>query len=308
MGCGSSQTRQYAGASSSNSRMNQYTARDETDLNRVNPRFFMPIVEFGVTGDSKQLQKIISAYKKSNPRSLEEACLSVPVPSLRRAIRLAKRATESLETDLELDERAAIHLLTQQHQFSQELDETLKKNDRRSLELWFGYFRVLFSAINKLPAFEGTVWHFVPPKTKKRYFKGEERIWWSFVSSALSLETLKSSELFTNDTDPFVFKIDLFNGRSIREFSAYSNDEEIIIIPGTYFRIVDIKPNDQFTIIELQQIAAPIYAVELLDFKTSGESTIREYAIQQHYIIGDDQAAMDLNGLKRNRTSLIDMM
>ncbi|CAF3428480.1 unnamed protein product [Rotaria socialis] len=115
-----------------------------------------------LSDDQKQILQPTTGYNDEPLLPLEEACESLlnMVPRLQAHVRMAKENFKHPVDGLTQDESAAIHLYTMQWDSGNEevdeslyahLNRTLKEVDRLKLRPWFRYFKLLFTALSKIP-------------------------------------------------------------------------------------------------------------------------------------------------------------
>ena len=84
----------------------------------------------------------------------------------------------------------------------------------------------------------------------------DDHIWWG-VSSCT--ETMKTMETFAGSNgDRTIFTIECINGKVIQKHSYFKEENEILLMPGSYFQIVDKwKPAKDFYMIHLREKIPP---------------------------------------------------
>lgn len=101
----------------------------------------------------------IISYRYVTVTSLEDACEPIKHlldNTLQRNITIAKMNSTQPEDQLTQDESAAIHLYTMEWDVHENslymlLNQTLRLADRRKLQPWFKYLKLLLTAYFKLP-------------------------------------------------------------------------------------------------------------------------------------------------------------
>jgi hypothetical protein len=115
------------------------------------------------------------------------------------------------------------------------LNQRLRSKNRATLIPWFLFLKLFFTALYKLPSFKGTIWRSVRGNLTDQY--DENQIWWG-VSSCT--ETMKIMERFVGrDGVRTIFNIESINGKAIRDHSYFNEENEILLMPGTYLQVVD---------------------------------------------------------------------
>jgi len=86
------------------------------------------------------------------------------------------------------------------------------------------------------------------------YTKGDNVFWWGFNSCTLNTEALKQFLVGKNKT---LFNIHCHSGICIREFSAIKSEEEVLLIPGTCFRVLNSSHIGDMCLVELTEENSP---------------------------------------------------
>jgi hypothetical protein len=120
----------------------------------------------------------------------------------------------------------------------------------------------------KLPSLKKTNWRGIRGNVSDLY--QDDFIWWG-VSSCT--ETMPVMERFIGRSGVrTIFMIDCIHGKAIKSHSFYKDENEIILIPGTYLRVIDKwSPNDDLYMIRLQE-ATPPYQLVASPFTSSSSS------------------------------------
>lgn len=236
----------------------------------TNPRYIS-----GITDEPKQLLQPILGYALQPLVSLEEACepISNIVPHLATYIWIAKECSKESIDDLTQDESAAIRLYTMEwdpnahsgrESLYSHLNRTLKGSDRAKLRPWFPFLKLFLTALAKLPALpRQTVWRGVRKDLSGDYEKDSKATWWGFSSCTTSLSVLESDLYLGNTGIRTLFSIETFNARSIRTHSHFQAEDEILLLPGTYFEVISqLKSSSDLYIIHLRQIRPPYQLLE----------------------------------------------
>ena len=162
------------------------------------------------------------------------------------------------EDGLTRNESAAIFLYTMEwgdDSLYRVLNRALRAEDRSSLKPWFGYLKLFDTALQKLPTVQKNLWRGVPKDISKNFKQGDEFTWWAISSCSTSVNILKDF-LKPNST---LFLIEAVNGSNISIYSRYSSEDEIILRPGTRFRVIS-DPLDQppMYLVHLREITGDI--------------------------------------------------
>ena len=182
----------------------------------------------------------------------------------------AKENCKQPKEGLSQDESAAIHLYTMQFQggetFFEVLNRKLRAEDRQDLRQWFMYLKLFLTALCKLPSHAEKVWRGVRGfDLSSQYPKGKEFFWWGVSSCTTDLEVLQSDTFLGRTDKRTLFSIDCQNGKAIALHSHYKNEKEIILIPGSYFRVKSlVNPAKDFYIIHIEEIEPPFPTIARL--------------------------------------------
>ncbi|CAF1582079.1 unnamed protein product [Rotaria magnacalcarata] len=225
--------------------------------------------------EPKRLLQPITGYAYEPLLTLEEACepLLNIVPRLPTYIWIAKENSKTPADDLTQEESAAIRLYTMQWDTSdnkvdqslyRHLNRTLKESDRCKLRPWFRYLKLFLTALVKIPPSpRQIVWRGVHKNLVKDYPTGDHVTWWAFSSCTLSMPVLESDLYLGKEGTRTLFSIDAINGRTIRAHSQFTTEDEILLLPGTYFEVKSIlNPAADLYIVHLQQMIPPHVLLE----------------------------------------------
>ena len=236
----------------------------------INPRYLL-----GISDEPKQLLQPIAGYAFEPILPIEEACkpLISIVARLEAHVWIAKQNSKNPADGLTQDESAAIRLYTMEWDTGVDeprgslyvhLNRTLKLVDRIKLRPWFRYLKLFLTALAKLPsAPHQTVWRGVRKDHSADYPPGTEVTWWAFSSCTTSLSVLESDLYLGNVGTRTLFSIETINGRTIRSHSHFTTEDEILLLPGTFFEVKSrLNPAPDLHIIHLQQKIPPHVLLE----------------------------------------------
>ena len=112
-------------------------------------------------------------------------------------------------------------------------NRTLRSAKRNELKPWFSYLKLIMTALYKLPPVKKTVWRAIRGEVDHQYKK--DKIWWGFSSCT---EIREVAERFVGQSGVrTLFKIECINGRSIQSHSYFKDENEILLMPGTYLEV-----------------------------------------------------------------------
>ena len=152
------------------------------------------------------------------------------------------------------DESAAVFLYTMEwgkNSFYQVINRALRAEDRSKVKPWFAYLKLFDTALHKLPTVRSILWRGVKEDISKNFKKGDEFTWWTVSSCTKSVNILKN---FLGP-DSTLFLIEAVNGKDVSGYTNFTTESEVILCPGTRFRVI-ADPLDQppIHIVHLQEV------------------------------------------------------
>ncbi|CAF4002358.1 unnamed protein product [Rotaria sp. Silwood1] len=117
--------------------------------------------------------------------------------------------------------------------FPASLNRALRAKDRHELKPWFGFLKLFITALNKLPSVQTTIWRGVNTDVTFSFIENKLEIWWTVNSCSRDLDAIQSYLIATGT----IFNIQVINGKDIRTYSAFKDENEIILVPGTHLRV-----------------------------------------------------------------------
>ncbi|MEU6863567.1 ADP-ribosyltransferase domain-containing protein [Streptomyces sp. NPDC046876] len=149
------------------------------------------------------------------------------------------RADETAGSGLSADAIAALYLYTCESAFYREINAVLRSPDRARLVPYLPYLRLLFSAVSQLPARTEPLWRGVPLDLRAQYPLGRTVTWWG-VSSCTSEPGVARGFLGSRGKRT-LFEVVPVRAVGIRNFSAFTGEEEFILSPGTQLKVTDVR-------------------------------------------------------------------
>mmetsp|Transcript_11395 Transcript_11395/g.15772 ORF Transcript_11395/g.15772 Transcript_11395/m.15772 type:complete len:571 (+) Transcript_11395:1-1713(+) len=159
-------------------------------------------------------------------------------PFLKNSLKFAREDSED-NAVLKLNERAAVHLYTQECGFYRKLNEKLRDPLRKGLKVYFPYLKLLTNALGKLPKFTKKLYRGVKADLAKDYPVGKQVVWWGVSSCTSDIKIAK--EFIGNSGSRTLFCIQPISAVSIQRFSAFKGEDEYVIPPGRFFKVQDIR-------------------------------------------------------------------
>jgi hypothetical protein len=215
--------------------------------------------------EPKQVLMPIEGYENKPLVSLEEAVepIEKTLYNLDTKVKTAKWNSRQPPDNLSSDESAAIHLYTMEWpdpypSLYTLLNQQLRSKKRKNLTPWFLYLKLFLTALYKLPSFKGTIWRGINEDLSDQYI--DECIWWGVSSCTRKLNV--TEEFVSRAGKRTLFNIECINGKVIKGHSYNPEENEIVLMPGTYLRVVGkSSPADGLHIIHLQEEAPPYQTI-----------------------------------------------
>jgi uracil DNA glycosylase len=139
---------------------------------------------------------------------------------------------------LSADEIAAIHLYTCESSFYRQMNAALREPDRGRAVPYFGYLRLLFSALAKMEGRREPLWRGVGLDLRAQYPPGRTVTWWG-VSSCTSKAAVARTFMGSSGRRT-LFEVMPDRAVSIRHLSAFTGEEEYLLPPGTQLRVTGV--------------------------------------------------------------------
>ncbi|MFE9094876.1 ADP-ribosyltransferase domain-containing protein [Streptomyces sp. NPDC007264] len=156
-----------------------------------------------------------------------------------RSHEFGKRRADEASGGLSADAIAALYLYTCESAFYQEINATLRSPDRTRLVPYLPYLRLLFSAVSQLPVRTEPLWRGVPLDLRAQYPLGQTVTWWGVSSCTSDVDVAKS--FLRSRGKRTLFEVVPARAVGIRDFSAFTGEEEFILLPGTQLEVTDVK-------------------------------------------------------------------
>jgi len=218
-----------------------------------------------------KLGDIVAGNEPPNPCNIEVKRLSSFLPKLDIIVRECLDWYEGWVYDEELnpykltkDESLAVvmythdlklHASTKGENFYFQLNEMFRRRMNNELEQWKGYLYYLMTALKKFPDKETIVYRGIPKSAEEKLrkeYKKNRPIHWSGLSSAT--EDISIAKSFT-DINGILFKIHIYEGKAISNYSFAPSENEILLSPNMKFRVVSelFRDDDGYLYIVLEQ-------------------------------------------------------
>ncbi|CAM4743270.1 unnamed protein product [Rotaria magnacalcarata] len=210
----------------------------------------------------------LEGYAKKDLLSITEAIklitLDVPMHNIDSMVWTAKRSAREPKDGLTSDELASIYLYTLEwpegyDSFYKLLNQKLRSKQRKHLKPWFSYLKLFLTGLYKLPSIRKNIWRGIPGNVSHLYEK--DCIWWGFSSCTGTMATVE--QFFDRSSERTLFLIECINGKDIKAYSAHDDENEILLMPGAYFTVIDkYSPADNLYIVHLREESPPYQLLE----------------------------------------------
>lgn len=104
----------------------------------------------------------------------------------------ARKAGGPKAEALTADECAAVYLYTCESAFYRQMNATLRSADRGRIVPYFGYLRLLFLALAKMPKRTAPLWRGVRVNLRRQYPVGQTITWWGVSSGTSNVGVAKA--------------------------------------------------------------------------------------------------------------------
>lgn len=199
----------------------------------------------------------LDGYEKVPLVTLRDALTSIktPIHNHEKLIETAEKNCQKSVDGLTKDELASIHLYTmgsseEPNSFYKILNQKLRSENRNELKPWYSYLKLFLTALHKLPSLKKNVWRGI--RGDFNHVGQEHFVWWGISSCTESLETI--TDFAGKEGVRTIFMIECINGKSIKPYSYYPKENEIILMPGTHLQVVSKgQPGDGLKMIHLKE-------------------------------------------------------
>ncbi|MFB8007088.1 ADP-ribosyltransferase domain-containing protein [Nocardia sp. NPDC056000] len=156
-----------------------------------------------------------------------------------RSDEFGKLRADRSRAALSADAIAALHLYTCESAFYREINRVLRTPDRAQLIPYLPYLRLLFAAVSALPTRTEPLWRGVSLDLRAQYPLNRTVTWWG-VSSCTSESSVARAFLGSRGKRT-LFEVRPARAVSIRDFSAFTEEEEFILLPGTQLEVTGVQ-------------------------------------------------------------------
>ncbi|CAF3648165.1 unnamed protein product [Rotaria socialis] len=171
----------------------------------------------------------------------------------------AKRKARQSSDGLTLNESMSIYLYTmgsleENNYFYKLLNEKLRTKQREDLKPWLSYLKNFLTGLHKLPSIQTKVWCGFHGNIDD--FNKENIILWGFTSCTTMRESIEPR--LDQSDERILLSIECINGKDIKSFSKYDDENEVLLVPGTCLTLQGVsRQADGLYTIHLQETNSP---------------------------------------------------
>ncbi|MFD8411500.1 ADP-ribosyltransferase domain-containing protein [Streptomyces sp. NPDC059650] len=158
---------------------------------------------------------------------------------VKRSHEFGRRRADEAAGGLSADAIAALYLYTCESAFYREINAVLRSPDRSALVPYLPYLRLLFSAVSQLPARTEPLFRGVALDLRAQYPVGRTVTWWGVSSCTPKLGVARA--FLGSRGKRTLFEVVPSRAVGIRDFSAFTEEEEYILAPGTQLKVTEVK-------------------------------------------------------------------
>ncbi|NUP35353.1 MAG: uracil-DNA glycosylase [Streptomycetaceae bacterium] len=149
-----------------------------------------------------------------------------------------KRRVDTGTESLSADAIAALYLYTCESAFYREINAILRSPDRSRVVPYLPYLRLLFAAVDALPVRTEPLWRGVSLDLRAQYPLGKTVTWWGVSSCTSKLGVARA--FLGSRGKRTLFEVTPARAVGIRSFSAFTDEEEFILLPGTQLKVTSV--------------------------------------------------------------------
>jgi hypothetical protein len=193
----------------------------------------------------------VLGYRHLPVVSLEEAVKSIDrfVPHIEDYVEKAKEGCKK-NTPLTINESAAIYLYTMPDCcFHDRLNKACRTGNPYALEPWFPFLKLFITALRKLPSCSTTMWRGVGDITGSDFLEYDVHTWWSVNSCSSRVNV---AGIFAGETGT-LFCINAIYAKDITAYAANQDEEEFVLMPGTFLRVKRMDEENGRCIVLLEE-------------------------------------------------------
>jgi hypothetical protein len=116
--------------------------------------------------------------------------------------------------------------------FFSRLNIALRDENRHALKPWSAFLKLFITALEKLPSTEATIWRGINYDATLMFVDNDVHTWWNLNSCSMDPNIVQS---FLGESGT-LFVINAIHGKDISMFSAFPEEREVVLMPGTRVR------------------------------------------------------------------------
>ena len=131
---------------------------------------------------------------------------------------------------------------------------------------WFLFLKLLLAALGHIPNIHRTVCRGNNVHVKHEYQGGENVTWWDFSPSSRTIGVLNVETLLSSKCSRPLFMIDCLHSKDIRLYSAFPDEDEILLPAAREFQVLScLSRGPDLFIVQLQEIQRPLPLFNLIE-------------------------------------------
>lgn len=175
--------------------------------------------------------------------------------SLDFAAEYMAKGMNKLKNPLTVQEIAAIYIYSlEQVEFYRPLNAALLEHSRELVKVYFPFIRLMCTGIDKIPCYSkasGKTYVYrgmaASDEILKMYHPGKIFQWWNFSSTSkarkIALRFAIKGAQTKGALGGVIFRIECDVGMSIKEFSKFPKEDEVLLKPGLTYRVMKVTDN-----------------------------------------------------------------
>merc|ERR1719161_1536502 len=164
----------------------------------------------------------------------------------------AKKQSGSPTTHMESHLYGAIMLYTS-NAIYRELNAVLRSEDRKKIQKYFKYLRLLLEALERLPQQKRDLWRGVGVDLFDQYTEGSTVTWWG-VSSCTSDVKVARNFMKGCGGKCTLLTIKSKTAADISSITFFGNEKENLLAPGTKLKVLSSSRNGNTTEITMEEV------------------------------------------------------
>jgi len=224
-------------------------------------KFFLRMGFEEVEKDDSGLTPISGVMNLPVPATLQDAagklCAANHIrTSVEKGDKLAKQKSGNPVRLMTKDEYGSIMLYTSNAIYA-DLNKHLRSENRKAVEKYMPYLRLLFHAADGLPKKNATLWRGIGADLFPQYKVGSTITWWG-VSSCTADKNVAKNFMQSCGGDCTFLTIETKTAVDISTITFFSNEKESILLPGTQLKVKSAKKEGKVAYIDLEEVGRAV--------------------------------------------------